>query len=154
VTVSGGTATTRVWIVEVEVDLSNGAVLDQAVSQKGTGTAVTSPSATTTAANEYLLGSVAHDTDIYPPSANYPWADIGSGDWYFMAIEEQIVSSSGNYYASWTFGASEEWAAIMTSYKSAAGAGTSLTPGVGAQGLSGAAGFMDFGVIVPTEVDT
>ena len=131
VSVAGGTATTRIWIVEVNVDLTNGAVLDKAVkSENQTGTTQgTSPSATPTVANEYLFGAIVtdHQATGLVGSVDAPWTGIGaSANW--MDIEEQVVSSVAAHNASWTLtdGTIETWGCAMTTYKAAGGTVTGV----------------------------
>lgn len=99
--------------------------LDQHVGATGTGTAVDSGPVTTTAASELLLGVVCNASAgaVATETPGAGWTAVSdftfaSGIKRFSFLE-QTVTSTGTFNATETLGSSNDWAAVIATYKAA-----------------------------------
>jgi hypothetical protein len=137
IAVSGTLDTQRVLCAEYSS--SPALELDRYSEATGSSTAPNSgTTATTTAANELLIGVIgtAFNGTVLTPGAG--WTDRTETTGERMNFMERLVTSTGTYDASGTFGASDEWGAIIATYKATSGGGGGTlrrmtTLGVGAQ---------------------
>jgi hypothetical protein len=130
VTVAQGSATLRFTIVEGVADATNGDALDTSASSQGdAGTTASSGAITTAAAVEWLVagGSSANLAGWVLGSG---WTNLQSGGGSVkVASESQLTAASGSYTGTLTWsGSSDNWAAGVIAFKSAAGGGGSFNP--------------------------
>ena len=125
--ISGGIANTvtstvtgRIAIHEYS-GLAASATLDQVNSATGTGTSANSGNVTTTQANELLFGAGATSgIASFFAGTNYTLREKVPATNSRLATEDRIVSTTGTYSASFTFGATEDWACLIATYKAPA----------------------------------
>lgn len=119
-TFSGGAAFRRIAVVQYSgVDTT--APLDQATKQTVTDTSITSPSFTTTSADEVIIAGMGSDMGRnVSPGTNYTLrVDSLAVD---TDVEERIVTATGSYTASfsWSGGSQGAWLSVAT-FKAAGG---------------------------------
>jgi hypothetical protein len=121
---TGGGSIGRVQIAEYN-GLGAGAVLDQHNGATNTGTAADSGAITTTAAGWLFAGLGVN---------SYPSVDVTNGaGWTNMykagikgATEYRAEGSAGTFNGTFTLPESNDWAAIVASFKAAGGGGSTL----------------------------
>jgi len=108
------TATLRVAIHEYS-GLNTVAPLDQTTSAQGNGTAPTSGSVTTTAASELLFGmGSSANAQSWTAGTGYALRQAPAGK---LETADQIVAATGSVSASASLGASDDWTAIIVTFK-------------------------------------
>jgi hypothetical protein len=129
VTLSASTTTVVVSVLEFS-GLATSSVLDQTASGTGGSTSPATASSGTTAQNdELLIGAfmavMQPTATTFTAGASYTaqttiGTTVGSND-RSLITEYRIVSSTGAYTASGTFGATKTWSAALATYKASAG---------------------------------
>jgi hypothetical protein len=102
--------------------LASASWLDKTAGATGTSTSPSSgATATTTVASEVLVGVVcAGNAPTWTPGTGYTTIeefDINGAKIY--AAEDQVVLATGAYSATGTLGTSQDWAAVIATYKAA-----------------------------------
>lgn len=118
-TVTGGPATLR-WGIHEYSGLATSSTLDKTHSANGVGTAADSgATATTTQADELLFGVLDCGAGCTATAGSgYTLRNNNIGSKY--SSEDQIVSATGTYSATFTI-TSDDWSAAIATYKAAAG---------------------------------
>lgn len=136
VSTGGGAWYFVVTIIELSGVQTTTPLDQQSVAQTPvTGSNYSSPSVTTTSANEYLLG-ISHMRNVSTtPTQSGTWTSVGTssdGSFHQQFLQEKVVSSTGSYVADGTFtGTGIDTTSIVT-YIAASG-------GASPQSLSGTA---------------
>jgi len=104
--------------------LATTSMLDQETSATGTGTALNSGSVTTTQANELVFGYAFVQNALSQGGTGFTVRQPAPGVTTSNVMsEDEIVSATGTYAATFTQGTSGSWKALIATFK-ASGAGT------------------------------
>jgi hypothetical protein len=101
------------YIHEVSGILTS-AAFDQSHSGTGTSTSVSSGSITTTAANEYIVGTCDGDYNITAGTSGWTTLSNSFGDWF----QSLAASATGTYTSTCTMQTSGNWRGLIASFKS------------------------------------
>ena len=123
ISISGAAASIRMTLHEFS-GIALSSALDQVNGAEGISTALNSGNVTTTQADELLFGVGTNGNErTFTAGASYlNLVTSPSGGTAKEAGENQIVSSTGTYSASFTIGTSDTWACIIATFKGAVAA--------------------------------